>query len=76
MKIGERMLNHGFNFRHLGGFYTADRREYAACERLRKRRLLMFWNGRRSQFWQSQFFTITENGEAELYKIRKRAASR
>lgn len=60
------LLERGRENAHIGGFYTADRSEYNSCARLRARRLLMFWMGRKSRFWSSQFFTITDAGRLAL----------
>jgi hypothetical protein len=65
------MLRLGLEMAHAGGFYTADRREWQRCERLREAGLLKFWNGRRSRFWSSQFFDLTEAGRAAFTSERK-----
>jgi hypothetical protein len=58
------ILARGREWEHKGGFYTADRSEHQVIERLREKGLLRFWNGRRSKFWQAQFYDITLAGRA------------
>jgi hypothetical protein len=65
------MLDRGIEMASAGGFYTANSREYRRCEKLREAGLLMFWNGRRSRFWSSQFFTITDKGRLARLGARR-----
>lgn len=66
------LLDRALEMEHRGGFYTADRREYLRCEKLRERGLLKLWNGRRSTFWSAQFFDITDKGRIARIKEHTR----
>jgi len=60
------LLTRGVEFASLGGFWNDDRRKEAVAERLRKRGLLKFWNGKRAIFPNGQFYDITEAGRAAI----------
>lgn len=65
-KLAIEMLKRGREMEHAGGFYTADKREWRRCDKLRESGLLKYWNGRKSRYWSSQFFTITDAGRTAI----------
>jgi len=64
-KLELEIISHAKAMQHMGGFYTADRLQWRRCERLRERGLLKFWNDRKSRYWTSQFYTITDKGNSQ-----------
>ena len=54
----------GFEMEHRGGFCATDRRMWRRCEGLREKGLLKFWEGKKSRFWTTQFFTVTDRARA------------
>jgi hypothetical protein len=51
---------------HIGGICPYGRAERTRYERLRARRLLKFFEGRRAKSWADQFYEITEAGRTAL----------